>query len=411
MTIQRLKKAARRIYRMHPLESIALLAGLVILVVLVFTACLFPLFRKPKEPDAEKPSPTPTQAQAQVVASPTISLPLPTPTPTPSDFVYVPGECSSVTADPNFTLIDEDDWEIDPLMLVNWEHYLTYSGEPENLVYLKDYLTDPRYQIVDPSTARGNLSAVIALNQMCLDAMNAGCSNVKFSATGTYRTYETQDGFWQKHISEDPNYGADPYMNPPRTVPAACSEHRTGLGFDIWMVEYDYEWLHENSYKYGFIVRYPSSKIGYTGIMYEQWHFRYVGIEAATEMYEKGMCLEEYIAYRNGVTITPHPTASPTPTPKPNEPTKVPTKAPTPTPGKLPSVTPEVPSVSPEPSPSVSPELSPSISPEPFPSISPEPSPSETPGPTEAPEISVTPEPTEPTEPTPEPSPETNAAE
>lgn len=395
MKIQQLKKAARRVYSMHPMESIALVAGLVILLVLIIIACLSPLFRKSKEPDSEKPSPSPTMTQT-VVPSPTVSLPLPSPTPTPGNFVYVPGECSSVTTDANFTVIQEDGWEVDPLMLVNWEHHLMYSGEPENLVYFKDYLTDPRYQIENPDTARGNLSAVIALNQMCLDAMNAGCSNVKFSATGTYRSYETQNGFWQKHITEDPNYGADPYKNPPRTVPPANSEHRTGLGFDIWMVKYDYEWLHENSYKYGFIIRYPSEKIGYTGIMYEQWHFRYVGIEAATEMYEKGMCLEEYIAYRNGVEITPHATASPTPTPtpKPDVPTKAPVKTPTPTPSKQPPVTPEVPSVSPEPSPSETPE--------PSPSVSPEPTPSETPGPTEAPELSPTPEPEEPT-PTPEP--------
>ncbi len=398
MKIQRLKKAARRVYSMHPMESIALVAGLVILLLLIIIACLSPLFRKSKEPDSGKPSPSPTLTQTVVVASPTVSLPLPTPTPTPGNFVYVPGECSSVTTDTDFTLNTEDGWEVDPLMLVNWDHHLMCSGEPENLVYFKDYLTDPRYRIENPDTARGNLSAVIALNQMCLDAMNAGCSNVKFSATGTYRSYETQNGFWQKHIAEDPNYGADPYKNPPRTVPPANSEHRTGLGFDIWMVEYDYEWLHKNSYKYGFIIRYPSEKIGYTGIMYEQWHFRYVGIEAATEMYEKGMCLEEYIAYLNGVKITPHATASPTPTPtpKPDVPTKTPSKTPppTPTPSKQPPVTPEVPSVSPDPSPSVSPD--------PSPSVSPEPSPSETPRPTEAPDSSPTPEPEEPS-PTPEP--------
>ena len=59
-----------------------------------------------------------------------------------------------------------------------------------------------------------------------------------------------------------------------------------------------YFWLQENSYKYGFIFRYPGDKTDITGVAEEVWHYRYVGVEAATEMYEKGLCLEEYLAER-----------------------------------------------------------------------------------------------------------------
>lgn len=79
------------------------------------------------------------------------------------------------------------------------------------------------------------------------------------------------------------------------------SEHQVGLAVDINGATYDlYFWLQENSYKYGFIFRYPGSKTEITGVAEEVWHYRYVGVEAATEMYEKGLCLEEYLAERQG---------------------------------------------------------------------------------------------------------------
>lgn len=55
------------------------------------------------------------------------------------------------------------------------------------------------------------------------------------------------------------------------------------------------KWLMNNSYKYGFILRYPENKSEITGIYYEPWHYRYVGVEAAIVMFEQGLCFEEYI--------------------------------------------------------------------------------------------------------------------
>lgn len=85
------------------------------------------------------------------------------------------------------------------------------------------------------------------------------------------------------------------------------SEHQLGLAVDIVATSYqllneeqentaEQKWLMENSYKYGWILRYPSDKSELTGIIYEPWHYRYVGKEAAKEIYEKGICFEEYIA-------------------------------------------------------------------------------------------------------------------
>jgi D-alanyl-D-alanine carboxypeptidase len=84
------------------------------------------------------------------------------------------------------------------------------------------------------------------------------------------------------------------------------SEHQTGLAVDIVAKSYqmldkeqentpEQKWLMENSYKYGFILRYPENKSDITGISYEPWHYRYVGKEAAKEIYENGICLEEYL--------------------------------------------------------------------------------------------------------------------
>lgn len=80
------------------------------------------------------------------------------------------------------------------------------------------------------------------------------------------------------------------------------SEHQLGLAVDINPdhsmtddSEEVYEWLENNSYKYGFVKRYAEDKKEITGIINEPWHFRYVGIEAAKVMYEKNLCLEEYI--------------------------------------------------------------------------------------------------------------------
>ncbi|MBQ4267557.1 MAG: M15 family metallopeptidase [Clostridia bacterium] len=78
------------------------------------------------------------------------------------------------------------------------------------------------------------------------------------------------------------------------------SEHQLGIAVDINAENGTgkneaYKWLSENSYRFGFIVRYPSGKSHITGISYEPWHFRYVGKDHAKRIYESGQCLEEYL--------------------------------------------------------------------------------------------------------------------
>ena len=115
-----------------------------------------------------------------------------------------------------------------------------------------------------------------------------------------YRTQETQQKLYDDKIAEYKQQGyseneaveqAEQWVAVP-----GYSEHQLGIAVDINGATYDlYFWLQENSYKYGFIFRYPAGKTDITGTAEEVWHYRYVGVEAATEMYEQGLCLEEYL--------------------------------------------------------------------------------------------------------------------
>lgn len=120
-----------------------------------------------------------------------------------------------------------------------------------------------------------------------------------------YRTAEEQQEILDERIQRYMNEGYSRSMAE-RTakewvaVPGT-SEHQLGIAVDInadktqSANEEVYQWLVDNAYKYGFILRYPQGKEDVTGAGYEPWHYRYVGIEAALEIYEQGICLEEYL--------------------------------------------------------------------------------------------------------------------
>ena len=146
------------------------------------------------------------------------------------------------------------------------------------------------------------------LQQMMDDARADGLDPYICSS---YRTYNKQSTLFANEVNSYINQGYDYYDAISEggkwvAVPGT-SEHQTGLALDIVATSYPYlneqqedtaeqKWLMENSYKYGWILRYPSDKSELTGIYYEPWHYRYVGKEAAKEMFEKDMCFEEYLA-------------------------------------------------------------------------------------------------------------------
>ena len=78
-------------------------------------------------------------------------------------------------------------------------------------------------------------------------------------------------------------------------LPPGTSEHHLGLAIDITGTDEMYRWLAEHAPEYGFILRYPKDKTTVTGVSYEPWHFRYVGIELAAELTKLGLTPEEYM--------------------------------------------------------------------------------------------------------------------
>ena len=142
------------------------------------------------------------------------------------------------------------------------------------------------------------------LDASCYDAMlemmdAAKADGITVKLNSTYRSKATQQSMWETRRKKYMGQGmtleeADEYIGRSVAVPGT-SEHQTGLAADITGSQKLYDWLAENSWKYGFILRYPDNKIDITGIIFEPWHFRYVGKAFAKEVFDSGLCLEEYL--------------------------------------------------------------------------------------------------------------------
>ncbi len=111
-----------------------------------------------------------------------------------------------------------------------------------------------------------------------------------------YRSYETQRNLYNNYVATYGQAEADTFSARPGT-----SEHQTGLAMDVGWIDDAYadtpsgKWLAANCYKYGFIIRYPKDKENITGYKYEPWHIRYLGKDIAKDVYDSGLCLEEYL--------------------------------------------------------------------------------------------------------------------
>lgn len=190
------------------------------------------------------------------------------------------------------TQADTQDWQ---LILVNSSHPLDASYEPESLTNISDSCQ------VDSRIAGD-------LKQMLDDGAAQGLS---MYVTSAYRSYSRQVSVFNESMKERMNQGMTPLEAYQETsiqvAMPGTSEHATGLAVDIISTQYDelderqgdteeQKWLMEHCQDYGFILRYPSEKSDITGIIYEPWHYRYVGKDAAKEIMERGITLEEYLA-------------------------------------------------------------------------------------------------------------------
>lgn len=185
-------------------------------------------------------------------------------------------------------VIDKSAWE---LRLVNASHPLPISFTAKTTAV---------------KNARFDSRAAGTLEKMIDDCNNSGYHLLICSG---YRSISYQTTLYKTEIRKAERKGAANAAVEAATVVAkpGTSEHNLGLAVDFGsttnqLCDETFEktpegqWLIQNAYKYGFILRYPKGKEQITGIIYEPWHYRYVGVAAAKQMHDQGVCLEEYLA-------------------------------------------------------------------------------------------------------------------
>ena len=188
-------------------------------------------------------------------------------------------------------------------------HYFASNGQEIILVNPWNYV--PEDYTVELKKLDSNYQVAAEayddLQLMLADCKTGGGNPVICSA---YRTQEYQENLYDKKVKKLVSSGlsqenAEKEAGTIVAVPGT-SEHQLGLALDI-IDYYNYtldqsqektatqQWLMANSWQYGWILRYPNGKSDSTGIIYEPWHYRYVGREIAAEIHELGLCLEEYL--------------------------------------------------------------------------------------------------------------------
>lgn len=187
---------------------------------------------------------------------------------------------------PYYSMILETNTDLNELMLVNKYFALDASYIPKNLVTIAPY-----------GEVRLEKMAADAFIKLCADAENDGFIIRGISG---YRSYQTQESLYKRYLQNDPQWLVDTYSARP-----GHSEHQTGLAIDVSdgnlsILQFEntssFSWMTTNAHLYGFVLRYQKGKQDITGYKYEPWHYRYVGIEVATLLYESGMTFDEYFA-------------------------------------------------------------------------------------------------------------------
>lgn len=172
----------------------------------------------------------------------------------------------------------------DDLVLVNQQNPLNEEQLPTNLINLFE---QPRSYELFSGEILLRPHVATALQQMIADANKEGLTH--FIVMSGYRTLAEQQELYN-------DMGTNYAMKP------GYSEHHTGLALDIGSTETTMDvapegaWLASNAWRYGFILRYPADKVAITGIEFEPWHLRFVGLPHSQIMYEQNLALEEYVS-------------------------------------------------------------------------------------------------------------------
>ena len=198
-------------------------------------------------------------------------------------------------------------------------HHFTTAGIPILLVNPWNPIPDD----YEPDLVELSLAVSVEGSQVdrsCYDALMAminDCNREKptVCVVSSYRSTQQQTESYERKVNyyKGLGYSEEDAKKEAATVIAipGTSEHELGLAVDIvdtrlWALEEEQatlpaqKWLMENCWKYGFILRYPKDKTEETGIIYEPWHYRYVGKEVAEELHNSGKTLEAYLAPRYG---------------------------------------------------------------------------------------------------------------
>lgn len=176
-------------------------------------------------------------------------------------------------------------------MLVNKYNALSKDYEVEDLKTIsKTYSYGDNKKL--------NKEAYDAFINLAEDAKKEGYTILIVSS---YRTYQDQEDVWKDYKASFGTKKADAYA-----ARAGSSEHETGLAIDVadyndkndkFEATESFKWMQTNAHKYGYILRYPKGKENITGYSYEAWHYRYVGIDTATKVYNEGITYDEYYEY------------------------------------------------------------------------------------------------------------------
>ena len=180
--------------------------------------------------------------------------------------------------------------------------------QTQNPVYINNILiVNKDFGIPNNFASTLNDDLLEAFNKMKSDAKEEG---IILNIRSGYRSYETQETLYNNYIAKDGFEKASRYSAKP-----GHSEHQTGLAIDIttedtvtsigdWFNDTKQaEWLYNNAYKYGFILRYPKGKEHITGYKYESWHYRYIGTEHSKNFAMNDLTLEEYLKVVNKDTV------------------------------------------------------------------------------------------------------------
>lgn len=174
-------------------------------------------------------------------------------------------------------------------LLVNADNPLPEGYKPQELVKLYDQKN--RSFELSASNIKVEGETYRAMQKMFSAAADDGVEG--FIITSGYRTRKRQRELYEER--------QDDTVQLP-----GCSEHESGFAFDVtargsgngFETTEQFEWLSKHCAEYGFILRYPKGKEQETGIAYEPWHYRYVGVEVAQEIMSRGITLEAYCAER-----------------------------------------------------------------------------------------------------------------